>query len=90
MSVQVKNLGNGQTGSNFTATLAIRAMDGAVRYVDLPGGMGQATVAANEESTLVVANTPDTLIQYDAFSTTASSPESIGLNYQVTLTGATP
>jgi hypothetical protein len=90
VSVQVKNLGNGQTGSNFTATLAIRAMDGAVRYVDLPGGMGQATVAANEESTLVVANTPDTLIQYDAFSTTASSPESIGLNYQVTITGATP
>jgi hypothetical protein len=90
VSVQVKNLGNGQTGSNFTATLSIRAMDGSVRYVDLPNGTGQATIASNEESSLVVVNTPDALIQYDAFSTTASSPESIGLNYQVQITGATP
>jgi hypothetical protein len=65
-------------------------MDGSVRYVDLPNGTGQATIASNEESSLVVVNTPDALIQYDAFSTTASSPESIGLNYQVQITGATP
>jgi hypothetical protein len=90
VSIAVKNLGNGQTGSNFTATLSIRAMDGTVRYVDLPNGMGQATIASGEEASLVVANTPDTLIQYDAFSTTASSPESIGLKYQVQITGATP
>jgi hypothetical protein len=90
VNVQVTNLGNGQSGSNFTATLSIRSADGAVRYVDLPNGSGQATVASNEEASLVVANTPDVLIQYDAFSTQASSPESIGLNYQVQITGATP
>jgi hypothetical protein len=90
VSVQVKNLGNGLTESNFTAVLAIRATDGAVRYVDLPNGAGNTTIASTEEATLVVTNTPNTLYQYDAFATTASSPESIGLNYQVQLTGATP
>jgi hypothetical protein len=88
VSVVVKNLGNGQQDSNFTATLSIRAMDGAVRYVDLPQGMGKATVAANEEVSLVVVNTPDTLIQFDP--QTIRSPENIGLNYSVQLTGATP
>jgi hypothetical protein len=90
VTVQVKNLGNGLSESNFTATLSIRASSGAVRYVDLPGGSGSATVASGEEASLVVANTPDTLYQYDAFKTTASSPESAGLNYQVELTGAAP
>ena len=90
LGVQVKNLGNGLPESNFTATLSIRAMDGATRYVELPNGMGQATVAGNEEASLVVANTPDMLYQYDAFATTGSSPESAGLHYQVQLTGATP
>ena len=85
VSVQVTKSGAG----NFTATLAIRASGGAVRYVDLPNGTGQATVASGEEASLVVANTPDTLIQYDAFQTTASSPESVGLNYSVQITGAT-
>jgi hypothetical protein len=90
MSVQIKNLGNGLPESNFTATLSIRASDGNVRYVDLPGGASEATVASNEEASLVVVNTPDMLYQYDAFATTATSPESIGLNYQVQLTGLTP
>jgi hypothetical protein len=90
VSVQITNLGNGRTESNFTATLSIRSNSGAVRYVDLPNGTGQATVASNEEASLVVVNTPNTLYQYDAFQTTASSPESIGLNYEVRLTGATP
>jgi hypothetical protein len=88
VSVVVKNLGNGQQDSNFTATLSIRAMDGAVRYVDLPMGTGKATVAANEELSLVVVNTPDTLIQFDP--QYIRSPENIGLNYSVQLTGATP
>ena len=61
-----------------------------MRYVDLPNGSGQATVASGEEASLVVVNTPNTLYQYDAFQTTASSPEAIGLNYQVQITGATP
>jgi hypothetical protein len=90
VSVQVTNLGNGLQESNFTATLSIGANSGAVRYVDLPNGSGQATVASNEEASLVVVNTPNTLYQYDAFQTTASSPESIGLNYQAQITGATP
>jgi hypothetical protein len=90
VSVQVKNLGNGLPESNFTATLSIRSSGGAVRYVDLPSGSGQATIASGEEASLVVANTPDMLYQYDAFSTTASSPESAGLNYQVQITGASP
>ncbi|MFZ5891402.1 MAG: DUF6055 domain-containing protein [Myxococcota bacterium] len=90
VSVQVTNLGNGLSESNFTATLAIRATSGAVRYVDLPNGAGSASVASTEEASLVVVNTPTKLYQYDAFASTASSPESIGLNYRVQITGATP
>ena len=90
VSVQVTNLGNGLSESNFTATLAVRSSDGAVRYVDLPNGSGQATVGSNEEASLVVANTPNTLYQYNAFETGASSPEAIGLNYRVQITGAVP
>lgn len=90
ISVRVTNLGNGRSESNFTATLAIRASNGTVRYVDLPDGAFEANVASGEEASLVVVNTPDTLYQYDAFRTTASSPESIGLNYEVNISGATP
>jgi hypothetical protein len=89
VQVQVTNLGNGRSESNFTATLSIRSSSG-VRYVDLPNGAGQASVAGGEEASLVVVNTPNTLYQYDAFQTTASSPESIGLNYEVRITGAVP
>lgn len=88
ISVRVTNLGNGRAESNFTATLAIRGSSGAVRYVDLPGGMGQATLATGEEASLVVVNTPNQLYQYDPFK--AGAPETTGLNYQVQLTGATP
>jgi hypothetical protein len=89
--VQITNLGNGQSDSNFTATLAIRTTSGgAVRYVDLPDGKGSATVASGEEATLVVANTPKTLYLYDPSSVGASDPAMAGLNYQVQLTGATP
>jgi hypothetical protein len=90
VTVTVTNLGNGQSESNFTATLSVRSNAGAVRYVDLPNGSGQATVASNEEASLVVANTPNTLYQYDAFQTGSSSPEAIGLNYQIQITGAVP
>jgi hypothetical protein len=88
--VQVTNLGNGRSESNFTATLSVRSSSGAVRYVDLPNGAGQATVASGEEASLVVVNTPNMLYQYNAFETGASSPEAIGLNYRVQITGATP
>ena len=72
----------------FTATLAIRASSGAVRYVDLADGAGQATLAGGEEASLVVVNTPAALIQYDPF--TISGDAARGLDYTVQLTGATP
>lgn len=90
ITVSVENLGNGRSDSNFTATLAIRSNSGSVRYVDLPYGSGRATVESYEEASLVVVNTPDNLINYDAFSSTESSPECIGLNYEVDITGAAP
>lgn len=90
VNVSVTNLGNGRAESNFTATLALRAGNGATRYVELQGGSGQVTVASNEEVSLVVVNTPDTLYQYDAFRTSSSSPEAAGLNYQVQIIGAAP
>jgi hypothetical protein len=88
VSVMVKNLGNGLSESNFTATLSIRAADGSVRYVDLPDGAGQGIVASGEEASLVVVNTPDMLYQFDP--QYIGSPENVGLNYQVQITGATP
>lgn len=87
ITVKVTNLGNGVADSDFTATLAIKG-SGGVRYVDLRGGAGDATLAAGEEATLTVANTPKNLYQYDAFN--AKAPETTGLSYQVQLTGATP
>jgi hypothetical protein len=91
VSVQITNLGNGQPDSNFTATLAIRpTAGGAVRYVDLPDGAGEATVASGEEAILLIANTPDTLYLYDPSSIGASDPANAGLNYQLQLTGAAP
>ena len=72
----------------FTATLAVRASGGSVRYVDLPGGSGETTLAAGEEASLVVVNTPDTLYNYDPFN--ISGDAAAGLDYQVQLTGATP
>jgi hypothetical protein len=61
-----------------------------VRYVNLPNGAGQTTVASGEEASLVVVNTPDSLVQYDAFESTTNSPEVVGLNYQVQIMGAAP
>ncbi|KAK0643310.1 hypothetical protein B0T16DRAFT_391852 [Cercophora newfieldiana] len=71
----------------FTATLAIKAANGAVRYVDMPGGNGQANVANGEEAMLVVVNTPANLILFDPFKLTAEA--NTGVDYQVQLTGAT-
>ena len=70
----------------FTATLAIRGASG-VRYVELPGGAGEATLASGEEASLVVANTP-ALLDYDPFNISGEAAR--GLTYQVQLTGATP
>ncbi|MGE5785475.1 MAG: DUF6055 domain-containing protein [Myxococcales bacterium] len=88
INVRVTNLGNGLQESNFTATLAIRAEMGDVRYVDLPGGSGETQVASGEEVSLVVVNTPDTVYMYNP--ERVGSPENVGLNYEVQLIGAVP
>ncbi len=90
ISIQVSNLGNGLSDSNFTAVVAIKASNNSVRYVDLPSGAGSFQLASGEESSLVVTNTPNNLYLYNAFETTDSSPEAIGLNYQVQIIGARP
>ena len=72
----------------FTATLAVRNTGtGTTRYVDLANGTGSTAVSASEEASLVVVNTPASLILYDPFSLT--SDVSAGLDYTVELTGAT-
>lgn len=87
----IRNLGNGLSDSNFTANVAIRnTSSGAVRYVALPNGAGSATIASGEEASLVVANTPNALITYDAFASTGTAPELRGLNYEVVIVGARP
>lgn len=90
ISIQVTNLGNGLSDSNFTAVVAIKASNNSVRYVDLANGSGSFQLASGEESSLVVTNTPNNLYQYNAFESTSSSPESVGLNYQVQIVGAKP
>lgn len=75
------------SGGAFVATLAVRdTVSGATRYVDLPDGTGSAEVAGGEEVSLVVAHTPE-LIQYDPFE--LGSDVQAGLDYTVTITGAT-
>ncbi|GAP91703.1 putative dockerin type 1 [Rosellinia necatrix] len=72
----------------FTATLAVRnTSSGVTRYVDLASGSGSTTVSSSEEASLVVVNTPASLILFDPFSLT--SDVQAGLDYTVTLTGAT-
>ncbi len=72
----------------LTATLAIRGTSGSVRYVDLPNGMGAAMLESGEEASLVVANTPAALVQYDPFM--IGGDVARGLDYTVALTGAMP
>jgi len=90
INIQVTNLGNGLSDSNFTAIVAIKAANNSVRYVDLANGAGSFQLASGEEASLVVTNTPDSLYLYNAFESTSTNPESIGLNYQVQILGARP
>ena len=69
----------------YTATLAVMGSDG-VRYVAVDGS-GSVELADGEEVSLVVANTPSELIQYDAFD--LSSEVTQPLDYSFTLLGAT-
>ena len=90
INIQVTNLGNGLSDSNFTAIVAIKATNNSVRYVDLANGAGSFQLVSGEEASLVVTNTPDSLYLYNAFESTSTNPESIGLNYQVQILGARP
>jgi hypothetical protein len=69
----------------YTATLAVSS-GGEVTYT-IVDGSGSVEVAAGDEVSLVVANTPEELILYDAFS--LSSDVHKGLDYSFTLSGAT-
>lgn len=75
------------TSGSYTATLSVRNTNtGVTRYIDFVSGSASTSVTGQEEATVVVANTPE-LVQYDAFSLT--SEVSKGLDYTLTLTGAT-
>lgn len=88
VSISITNLGNGLPESNFTATLAVHSSDNAVRYVDLPNGAGGTMVGSDDEISLIVVNTPDSLYLFDP--QFVGSPENVGLNYQVEIDGAVP
>jgi hypothetical protein len=91
VNIQVTNLGNGLSDSNFTAIVAIRnTSNGSVRYQELASGSGAVFINSGEEASLVVTNTPNTLYTYNAFESTGDAPDLRGLNYQVQITGAQP
>ncbi|KAF2004841.1 hypothetical protein P154DRAFT_616604 [Amniculicola lignicola CBS 123094] len=71
----------------YTATLAVKASSGSVRYVDVVNGNAAVTLASGETVTLVVVNTPSALALYDPFSIPADVNK--GLEYSVQITGAT-
>jgi len=62
------------------------ANNGPVRYVDLPGGSGSVSLGSGEEVTLVVANTPASLILFDPFNLSADANR--GFDFTVQITGA--
>lgn len=71
--------------SAYSATLAVMGSD-AVRYTAVDES-GSVEVADGEEVSLVVANTPSELIQYDPFD--LSSEVTQPLDYSFTLSGGT-
>lgn len=76
------------TSGVYTGTVAVRNTSSSeVRYVTLVNGAASVKVASGEEATLVIANTPAEPILYDGFS--LSSEVSAGLDYSVTISGAT-
>jgi hypothetical protein len=75
------------TSGSYTATLSIRNTgSGATRYVDFANGSASASVSGVEEAMIVVANTP-AIVLYDPFN--LSAEVKTGLDYTLTLTGAT-
>ncbi|KPM41874.1 hypothetical protein AK830_g4724 [Neonectria ditissima] len=76
------------TSGVYTGTVAVRnTSSGDVRYVSLVNGSASVAVAQSEEATLVIANTPAEPILYDGFD--LSTEVSAGLDYTVTISGAT-
>jgi hypothetical protein len=72
--------------SIYIATLAVSSNTG-VTYTRIDDGSGSVEVSSGDEVSLIVANTPDELILYDAFA--LSSDVQKGLDYSFTLSGAT-
>ncbi|TLD18001.1 hypothetical protein PspLS_10473 [Pyricularia sp. CBS 133598] len=73
----------------FTAMFSV--FDSAtkkVRYQKLENGSGSVDLAANEDATLVVVNTPTTLLKYNAGILNMTEAART-LDYSVTMTGAT-
>lgn len=68
----------------YTATLAVSSGNG-VSYTVIDGS-GSVEVASGDEVSLVVANTPQELLLYDAFNLDSEAQR--GLDYSFTLTGA--
>lgn len=78
---------NVKAQSGFTAILGVK--NGAkVAYTVLAGGKGDVETPAGSEVMLVVANTPAELLIYDGFKV-STGPVSQGLQYTVTMKGAT-
>ncbi|KAH7166388.1 hypothetical protein EDB81DRAFT_918783 [Dactylonectria macrodidyma] len=76
------------TSGVYTGTVAVyNSSTGATRYVSLVNDAASVKVASGEEATLVIANTPAEPILYDGFK--LSSEVSAGLDYTVTISGAT-
>jgi hypothetical protein len=71
--------------SVYTATLAVSSSTG-VAYTRFDGS-GSVEVSSGDVVSLIVANTPNELILYDAFA--LSSDVQKGLDYSFTLSGAT-
>ncbi|KAF4458355.1 dockerin type 1 [Fusarium albosuccineum] len=72
----------------FTGTLAVHeTASGKARYVSLVEGAASVSIAEGEEASLVVANTPTELIDYDGFN--LSEDVQKGLDYTVSISGAT-
>ncbi|TLD03979.1 hypothetical protein PgNI_11228 [Pyricularia grisea] len=73
----------------FTAMFAVRdSATSKVRYLTLENGSGSVDLASTEDATLVVVNTPATLLKYNAGilnMTEAARP----LDFSVSMTGAT-
>ncbi|KAF2218618.1 hypothetical protein BDZ85DRAFT_299412 [Elsinoe ampelina] len=84
--------------ATFSATLAVRSNDNTVEYAPLSNttATGSGNVFAQQiavellqgqEIMLVVANTPDALLDYDNYD--ISGAVAVGLDYSISLTGAT-